>query len=119
MAPGAAEMTILSRLQEKRGDRMPDPFAPRLIAEVKQTGNYKPYETSFNTEFRLTVTVEVTFWADQAQYAMAREVAEKILAETMFKDIIISAHKAMSAASAGNRNGVMQACADILRECEP
>lgn len=111
-------MSILSRLQEKRGERIPDPFAPKYIVEVKQTDEYKSDGLCLISQYKLIATVQINFWANQSQYKMARENAEKLMAETMFKNIIISARKAMSAAYAGDRNGVMQACADILLECE-
>lgn len=60
----------------------------RATFEQKPTGEMRPHITSYNTEHVLSVTLAVTFWANSAQMSEARQVAERALADLLYRDVL-------------------------------
>jgi hypothetical protein len=82
---------VLEHLQERSlGYRRRDDFmAPDFFA-VKCGPTNVPLRpgTDANEQFCLEATLSVTFWANQAQFSRAREIAERALIHRLYADVL-------------------------------
>ena len=80
------------------------------------TGGIRPHQTDSNEEYLLRLAVEVTFWANKAQYGSARKIAEKHLAHVLYGGALAKIATLRSAISDGDRDAAMAACEDLEAE---
>ena len=80
------------------------------------TGDIRPYQTDSNEEYLLRLAIEVTFWANKAQYSSARKIAERHLAHVLYGGALAKIAALRSAISDGDRDAAMAACSDLESE---
>ena len=79
-----------------------------------ETGEYLPYTLDRNQEWRLTVTLTVTFWANQAQRHDAHKIAEKVLVSRLYGDVLADLNELRLQISNGDRVASMALCDRIM-----
>lgn len=104
-------MKIIDRLYKKSdGIRRMDDFRSPAFFEIEtgQTGATRP-GTDANTQHYLEAKVSVTFWANQAQYERARELAQQALVHRLYGEILGELSELRLQISNGDRRAAMEA----------
>lgn len=114
-------MSIFDQLREEKGNRRAInsmlPLHVDLYAEP--TGNEKPYTLDANTEHVIKLTIGQTFWANQAQYSMARDAAIRALASHLYRNVHHELHMIELAVYSGSAEDVIAAVSRIRKDITP
>jgi hypothetical protein len=81
---------------------------PFFTIETGQTGAVRP-RTDANTEHYLEARITTTFWANQAQFEHARELAEQALVYRLYGEVIAELSELRLQISNGNREACLMA----------
>ena len=105
-------MKILENLQAKEtGNRRLDEFRePVLVVDYVKTGQIRHDTTDSNSEWHLTATLCVTFWANNAQLSTAKKLAEKVLVARLYQDVLAELPELRLAISNGDRRAALRVC---------
>jgi|SRR5688572_3639128 len=103
-------MTILDKLQERPtyAQRASD-FGRSVVAEMdcQPTGRGRQHTPDANEEFELSAKIAVTFWANNAQRANARRIAERVLLQRLYGDTLALLGEAEKAVFDGDAKAVL------------
>lgn len=110
-------MTVFDDLEQKAtGQHRPNSmWEPPLSVSFKQheTGKIEPMGFATSKEYALSVTLVSRFWANQAQLAQAREVAERSLATMLYQDVLAKLSQIEHAVMDGDGEAAYGACSQL------
>ena len=72
-----------------------------------------------STEWVVRLRIEQNFWANQAQFELARNYAVKTLAHQLYENIHKHIPMLENAIASGDRGGAFRIVSDIRKEMEP
>jgi len=105
-------LSVLDRLETRSTGyrRMDDFSAPDFFkVESGETGKIRPGIYA-NEEWYIQATLSVTFWANQAQFQFAKEIAEHALVNRLYYDVLSDLNELQLQIS----NGDKMACREIV-----
>lgn len=108
---------VLDMIEERcTGMQRPEEFMrkPGVFQEVERpTGNVRYDTPDRNEEHELVVTVGCRFWANGAQLPRARENAKAILADVLYRDVLVELSEIRHAIYDGARDAALCRLADL------
>lgn len=111
-------MSILDQLREERTyqQRVSDFRAPALAdLSCEKTGEIRPHTIDRNEQYRLSATIAVDFWANQAQYQQARRIATRVLLDRLYGDTLALLSEAEKGVYDGDAKTVLAAISSIRK----
>lgn len=104
----------LDELQE-RSTGLRRPVRGPLHIETDESGPlaFRDNGLSEQSEYRLALRIEATFWANRAEYATARKIAERAIVASLYRDELRLVAIAMHAVSCGEPAIALQNLADL------
>jgi aryl-alcohol dehydrogenase-like predicted oxidoreductase len=81
-------MTVIDRIQIEETN-IKRPYQEKIsMLDCKETGELRGFGFETQTLHRMRLVVGVEFWANQAQYNLAREQAQRHLLHTLHGDML-------------------------------
>lgn len=108
---------VLDTIQERcTGMQRPDEFErrPATFESVEgPTGRVRTFTPDRNEEYELQVKIGATFWANKAQLSRAREHAKRVLADLLYRDVLVELSGIRHAVYDGDRAAALQRLAEL------
>src|SRR5699024_6806852 len=87
---------------------------PAMTMQCKETGRLREHTINRNQEWVLEAKINITFWANSAQYDDAKAIAERELLAKIYGPARNALHRIRLAISNGDRRAAM-AAVDFLQ----
>lgn len=84
--------SVFDHLHERAtGMQRPEEFRSPVVARVQEseTGRIEPLGFATRREYELTALVTCTYWANDAQRVDCRRNAERVLADALYRDVLV------------------------------
>lgn len=87
----AKETVFDALLDRATGMERPEQFSPpaRAVVREDETGGVDPMGFATRKEYELSLMVACRYWANQAQRQDCRQHAERVLADLLYRDVLV------------------------------
>lgn len=112
-------MNVLDKLRERAMGvyRTSDWIRPIKVEQAERlTGETRPGTLDKNEQYELDLTIRVQYWANTVQRAQCRKIAERHLANMLYRDVIAGLHQVESAIAEGEQLIALKLCSALIND---